>query len=496
MGTRRRTLRLAGAAGRSLLGVLIGFSLAFCAEHEPEGLSVSLGELDPSRLPVGTLIVTEGQYAGRVGDTLALRDSSVIFLLDSEVQSTVYWNLLDGKTYLRLTGRISYRDSTNTYYVAVSRVDSAENLAERVMTVLGDPRSTAEDLYEIGRAAREWARERPSDRLSELADAAIGKALRREDLSLGPEDWQGYFRLASKARELTGDSALREFYVREGVRAYVFSKGRHKAETYYEAARKAEEFLPDGAFAEILLEKGFAIERGMTNVQVETDYYALAEKARVIFGESDGRRFRSFLGKAFRREHADLEEGDYQGRYALARKIRERHPDFGDYRPIVTEAILAEKAALAVGDPLAWNRLAERVLFFLEDRYQAALYLKEAFRLDPGNEEAARRLRELGYVYYSGNWWLPEEFARSEILARARELEEMATAGRVIVGMSSSQVLRAKGRPAAVNISAGGWGITTQWVYRERDAVIYVSLLADTVIATARIERTAKEGGR
>ncbi len=419
----------------------------------------------------------------------------MIFLLDLEVQTTVHWNLLNEKSYLRLMGRVAYRDSTNTYYIAVSRVDSAENVAERVMAVLGNSLATAEELYEIGREAREWARDHPGERLSELADAAIGKALRREDLSLGPEDWEGYLKLASKARELTGDAALREFYVREGVRAYIFSKGRHKAETYYEAARKAEEFLPEGTFAEILLEKGFAIERGVTNGQVDTDYYAVAEKAREIFGESDGRRFKSFLGKAFRQEHASLERGDYQGRYALARKIRELHPNFGDYRVIVTEGILAEKAALAVDDPLAWNRLAERALFFLEDRYQAALYLKEAFRLDPGNEDASRRLRELGYVYYSGKWWLPEDFARSEVLARARELEEMAAAGRVAVGMSGSQVLRAKGQPGAVSVSAGGWGITTQWVYRERDAVIYVSLLADTVIATARVERTAREGG-
>lgn len=416
-----------------------------------------------------------------MGDTVALAGSSVIFVIHPKAHTEVYFQLLSGKSYLRLHGEIAYREATNTFYVSVNRVDSAENLVERIMTALNDPQATRDRLYEIGRAGRSWAEDYPDQRLLELADTAIAKALKIEDIELGPEDWQGYFRLAEKAAGLLDDSSLPEFYVREGVRAYIIAKGRRRPESYYQAARFAEKLLPESPLAEILLEKGFLLERGLRAGDRPRDHYALAAKAREIFGE--GRRHWNLLARAIDDERSRIAEGDYQALYLLARKIRDIHPKYADYRVVVTRAIIAEKADMDTEDAGAWNRLGSRILFFLDDEYQAAFYFKEAFRLNPSHEEAAARLRELGLVYYKGTWWRRPEFGRSDLFEKARRLEELAEAGSVAAGMSAEQVIRAKGRPARVQSAGGGWGRTTQWVYEGPGGALYVSFIADTVIA-------------
>jgi len=430
---------------------------------------------------VGTKVVTEGRYAGRVGDTLALAGGSVIFILQPRAESEVHFELLNARSYLRLHGEIAYRESTNTYYVSVSRVDSAENLVERIMTALNDPQADRERLYEIGRAAREWAADYPDQRLGELADAAIAKALKMEDISLGAEDWEGYFRLAEKAAGLLENSTLPEFYVREGVRAYTLTKGRRKPDTWYEAARLAERLLPDSPLADTLLERGFLVEKGLHGTDGPRDYYELARKAREVFGP--GGRYRRLLTRAIDEERTRIAHDDYQALYRLARKIREIHPGYPDYRVVVTQAIIAEKADMDLDNPDAWHRLGSRILFFLDDAYQAAFYFKEAFRLDPSHAEAAASLRELGLVYYRGHWWRRGEFGRSDLLERARKLEKLAEAGRVAEGMNAEQVLRAKGSPQRVYTAAGGWGRTVQWFYPGCDGALYVSFIADTVIA-------------
>ena len=442
---------------------------------------VELSELKPSELPAGTNVITEGRYAGKVGDTVALAGSSVIFVVHPKAHTEVYFQLLTGKSYLRLHGEIVYREVTNTFYVSVKRIDSAEDFVERIMAALNDPQATRDRLYGIGRAGRSWAEDYPDQRLLELADTAMAKALKMEDIELGPEDWEGYFRLAEKAAGLLVDSALPEYYVREGVRAYIIANGRRRPESYYEAARFAEKLLQDLPLAEILLEKGFLLERGIKETDRSRDHYALAAKAHEIFGE--GRRHQSLLARAIDDERGRIAENDYQALYLLARKIRDIHPEYADYRVVVTRAIIAEKADMDMEDPGAWNRLGSRILFCLDDEYQAAFYFKEAFRLAPSQEEAAARLRELGLVYYRGNWWRRPEFGRMELFEKAKRLEELAEAGSVATGMSTEQVIRAKGRPARVQKAGGGWGRTTQWVYEDSGGTLYVSFIADTVIA-------------
>ncbi len=446
-----------------------------------EAVFVEVGDLRPVDLGVGTKVVTEGGYAGRVGDTLALRGSSVIFLIGPEAHSEVEFGLLSPASYLRIHGAIAYGEPTNTWYVRVSRIESSQSILQRVMRALNERRSDPERLYRVGMAAREWAGDCRDGRLSRLADAAIIRALKLEDITLAADDWEGYFRLAEKAGALFADNVLFEFYVREGVRAYMLSSGTQRSETYFEAARLAERLLPESTLAETLLERGFVIEKGSLDPENPQAYYAIAQKALEVFGE--GHRHRRLLSRAIDRERASIGRGDYRAQYLLARKVRDIHPSYAEYRVLVTQAILAEKAEMDHRDPGAWNRLGRRILFFLDDPHQAGFYFREAFRLDPSHEEAAANLRRVGLVYYNGQWWSEEELGGAALFEKARRLDELALAGRVAEGMSVEQVIRAKGQPSRTNTSAGRWGKTVQWVYDGPEGHFYVSFIADVVVS-------------
>ncbi len=456
-----------------------------------EPIRVSLRELEEGKLPAGTKIITEGRYAGRMGNNLALGDSSLMFVLSPGMDIDEVFRGVGDKTVLKVEGETALMEDTQRLYVKVSRVETAQGVVAKIVSALGDPQATPESLYKIGREAKSWTSEYPDERLGALARAAFRKGLKMEGLALGPEDWESYLKLAQKTANLLDEPALYEFYVRRGIDAFVLAEGRRNAWTYYEAARKAQKLLPKSALAADLLEKGFAIESRRAGRQPHRDYYALARKAKEIFGEGD--RYRNLLVAALDDEHARVPPGDYTALYSLARKVREIYPDYGDYKVIVIEAILTEKAQMDTNDPGSWLRLGNRVLFFLDDKVQAALYFKNAFLLDPSNRRAAEKLRELGYVYYKGKWWLPEEFGRKDLLERARVLEELAAGGTVAVGMTREYVLRARGRPDETSTCSGGWGRTEQWVYKEGDnGRTYVDLVTGTVTAKGSVTLSSR----
>jgi hypothetical protein len=134
-------------------------------------------------------------------------------------------------------------------------------------------------------------------------------------------------------------------------------------------------------------------------------------------------------------------------------------------------------------DAGAWQRLGNRILYFFDDKFQAGRAFITAAAIDPSNNEIRGRLREMGYVYYKGSWWRAEEFGRSDIFKKAQELEDLASAGQVAVGMSGDQVVRAYGMPQETFASGGGWGVTTQWVYKNEAKASYLAFLADTLVS-------------
>jgi hypothetical protein len=440
-----------------------------------------LASLVPESMQVGAPVVTDGLYAGRIDNAFVLRGSSVIFMVDSEAAKDIDLTALNNKSALRFEGVIAFREDTKTHYVKVKRVLQAPDARDAIVAMLKDPDVPADRLVAMGKWAKKRAGEFADERLASLADAAFVRALEVEERSLAPNDYEGRFRIAEESVALLKRPNLRETYIRKGISVFLAAQPAKTAETYYDAAKKADALMPGGTLSEQLLEEGFRLESGGRDEKNAADFYALATKAGSIFGE--GPHSRNLLAKALDKEYAGIDETDYAALYALARKAKEIYPDYPEYHSLVVRAFSAEKAAMDQRDPQALIRLGNRILYFLDDKYQAGLLFRTAAGLDPANSEIRAKLRELGYAFYQGSWWRAEEFGKSDIFKKTQELEELAAAGTVAVGMSRDQVLRAKGAPAEVNVSAGGWGVTMQWVYHDAKGVTWVSLIADTVIA-------------
>lgn len=442
---------------------------------------LAIEQLDIEKLPVGSRVAVEGEFGARIDNTIALKGCAVGFVLAPGARINLRLEELSAGSYLRLEGTVAYREVLQRYYVLVSLAEPAANFLQQLTRAIEDPASTPESLYEIAKKARKSAETQPDEKLRQRANAAVAAGLKMEAAALDEEDWQAYLRLTHKAEKLLPAGPQKAHYARAGVEAFVTSKGRRKAATFYEAAAMVEDVLPDDPLSEELFEHGFAIEKGTAGRDGPTDYYALAARSREIFGQ--GRRYYRLLRRALEEERSKIARDDYAAMYALARKIMRLYPGYIDYRGIVTLAVIAEKESMDRADAEAWNRLGNRVLFFLDDQMQAAIYFMEASTLDPGNATAADKLAELGYVYHKGRWLLPGRFASQEAYQRARQLEELAAAGKLAVGMSRDQVLRSKGTPARVNISAGGWGHTIQWVYQAGQKQSYVNFVSETVVS-------------
>ena len=432
-------------------------------------------------MQIGAPVVTDGLYAGRIEDAFVLKGSSVIFIVDSETAKDIDLAALNSRSALQFDGVVAFREDTKTYYVKVKHVFQAPDARDAVIAVLKDPGAPPERLIQMGKWAKERAREFADERLASLADAAFVQALEAEERSLAPADYEGRFRIAEESVALLNRPTLRENYIRKGINIFIAARGAKTPQGYYDAAKKADALMPGATLSEQLLEEGFRIESGGRDEKNAADFYALAAKASGIFGE--GYHYRNLLARALDTEYARIGQTDYTALYALARKARDIYPGYPEYRSLVVHAITAEKAAMDQRDPQALIRLGNRVLYFLDDKYHAGLLFRTAAGLDPANSEIRAKLRELGYAFYQGSWWRAEEFGKSDIFKKTQELEELAAAGTVAVGMNRDQVLRAKGVPAEVNVSAGGWGVTLQWVYREPKGVTWVSLIAGTVIA-------------
>lgn len=445
-----------------------------------------LSKLVPTSMPIGARVVTEGIYAGRVDSIVALRGSTVIFVLDDGAAKGFRFEDMTEESILRLAGAVAYRGDTKTYYVAVSSIVEAVDARGRVVNALNDPKADSASLISVGEWARQRAQDYHDDRLETLAQAAFLRALKLRDLDLGPDDYDGFFALAEESYKLLQRPSLREFYVREGVDAYVSSKGAKDPQSYYDAAKKAEALLPGGTLADQMLEVGFAREAGIDSTDEIPDYYALADKARQVLGE--GAHYFRFVTLALDTERQKIPAGDYASLYALARKAKDTYPSYPSYRSLVWDAVAAEKSSMDARDSQAWFRLGNRILYFLDDRYQAGLCFREAVRVDPTTVDAREKLRELGYVYYQGRWWQSDELAKSSMFQHAQALEDLTAQGKVSVGMSREQVLRAKGAPEIVSFSGGGWGVTSQWIYHEEGKTLYVNLIADIVVSKGEAE--------
>jgi len=177
-------------------------------------------------------------------------------------------------------------------------------------------------------------------------------------------------------------------------------------------------------------------------------------------------------------------------RYALAEKYRERELDFkmsqlGVYTR--TEALQladlfrrrkqpkkasetlarwlqAEENRLRSSDADGMRRLAEQYRNLIEDDGKAAELLKKAHKLKPKSVEIASMLKDLGYTFKDGNWLTDQQLKQLPV----DPLKTAIRSGRVTIGMTSDQVLKALGSPASITRVATRGDINEVWTYGDQ----------------------------
>ncbi|MCH7989213.1 MAG: hypothetical protein IID46_08695 [Planctomycetes bacterium] len=146
-------------------------------------------------------------------------------------------------------------------------------------------------------------------------------------------------------------------------------------------------------------------------------------------------------------------------------KLYRRHNQQKKSQQVLAKWLAAKTKEMRKDGPVGLIRIAEEYVILLDDPKTATKLLKEAYQLSPESEEIGDRLRTMGYVLRKGAWHTAAEAAglpQSPIDQAIRE-------GRVILGMTSSQVKRALGgKPTTITRAATAGDICELWVYGRR----------------------------
>jgi len=106
--------------------------------------------------------------------------------------------------------------------------------------------------------------------------------------------------------------------------------------------------------------------------------------------------------------------------------------------------------------------LADEYVKLLDDRAKAIELLKEADRISPGTPEIAEWMKRFGLYRYKNRWVTKKELKPLPV----DPVQQAIRAGRVIVGMNTKQVRRAKlGPPTSVTRLASRRGFHEIWIY-------------------------------
>jgi len=107
-------------------------------------------------------------------------------------------------------------------------------------------------------------------------------------------------------------------------------------------------------------------------------------------------------------------------------------------------------------------QLADDHLALLGDETKAALFLKEAYKLDPSLEEVAKRLEKLGYKLDRGAW--TKEMAGKPVGDAPKP--EAVPSGGIVVGMTASALRASQGRrPESIGRAITSNGLIEVWSY-------------------------------
>jgi hypothetical protein len=122
-------------------------------------------------------------------------------------------------------------------------------------------------------------------------------------------------------------------------------------------------------------------------------------------------------------------------------------------------------------------KAADEYIDLTEDRDKGVALLKEAYNLSPDSERIAERLTQLDYRL-DDREWIPKRDVKKR---PETPIQKAIREGRVIKGMTASQVRSVLGMATSVARIATAGQISELWIYGERNATrITVHMLRRT----------------
>jgi len=140
---------------------------------------------------------------------------------------------------------------------------------------------------------------------------------------------------------------------------------------------------------------------------------------------------------------------------------RKKQPDKAD--ETVANWLKATEKQLRTEGPVGLMRAAEEYIDLLEDEEKAIELLKEAYKLSPESERISERLTQLEYRLQDGEW-IPAKLVKERL---ETPIQKAIRAGRVIEGMTATQVRRTLGAATSVTRIATSGQVSELWIYGE-----------------------------
>jgi hypothetical protein len=437
------------------------------------------------------LLTVEGRYSSVTRTLLRFQNCKIVF---SPEAGNEFPKLNRRKNRVEVSGHLTLKGKK--FVFIVRKLRELSSVLETVrLRKLAIRRKNAADWYRLG----DWAERRGTfyadQKLLEAARDAFTKGIQVEHQKLLPRDVQGKLELAAKVEKYGLPDSLREEVVHEAYRVWWNSVRSQSPEDFPGMLKKMRRDLPGCTKPLKVLQpelkkryeqEPFEVYHAATNeirMKLHRILYTAVVLKRIEANakpdDSNGMEIAAEIETLLPEQQTLVEhyrERELSVRFSriesssrsdaveLSTLFRQRNQQKKSQQ-VLTRWLAFKTKEMRKNGPAGLIRIAEEYLNLQEDRQTAAKLLKEAYQLSPESEEIKERLLLLGYVLRKGRWHTAAEAAGLS----QNPIDQAIREGQVVIGMTSSQVIRALGgKPTTITRAATAGVICEFWVYGRR----------------------------
>jgi hypothetical protein len=437
-------------------------------------------------------LTVEGRYSSVMRRLLRFQNCKIAF---SPETGKTFPKLNRRKKRVEVSGHLILKEKKIVFIVRTLRKLSSDFETIRLRK-LAIRRENAADWYRLGNWAERRGNFYADQILLDAARDAFLKGIQVEHQKLPPRDLAGRLELAAKVKTFGLSDSLREEFVHESYRVWWDSvrsqnpqnlqnrlkkmlrdlpgcgnplkvlqpklKKRYEQDplgVYRAAETETRKKLHRMLYTEVVLKKIEATANSDTSngMKIAAEIETLLPEQQTLVEQYRERELSFRFSRIESSSRSDVLE--------LSKLFRRRNQQKKSQQ-VLTKWLAAKTKEMRKEGPAGLIRIAEEYLNLMEDPKTAATLLKEAYQLSPESKEIEDRLRRMGYVLRKRAWHTAAEAAG----LLQDPIDQAIREGRVVIGMTSSQVKRALGgKPTLIMRAATAGDISELWVYGRRD---------------------------